>query len=481
MAEDKKEKKNNELDLVDISWDELKKNYEDILKARAPIWRKKKDGSMVTIPAGKLELYIGGKKIEGISFFIEKDWRTRIVDKGTVLDKVKEASTEKSSAPKKEPAPPKDKEFDSDIQRYKKMSLKDRQEQLSQNVDEMAKKVELYNKIDLPVVNELVGVVSNSWHINKTSLQEHKSSSEHEEMPDLPSGYLDKMVQKTNMLVDSIVALLSKDKFKFSDLNSIERISTGSATIDHINKVVFRFIPFCIYYNECFRTGKIARIRGSFEDKYMGYYKTGEVSLEVIFKGGMRRLTDEELHNYSLGALLHDIGKFPNVDYHDNVDANERRKIMSHSPYSYNMIIKAKRFSMDAAYMALLHHEYYGDPTGYNFSVQLFPKLSSRAADSKITNYYNSYDINDLKEGKAIAFFPAKLLEIVDVFDIVLEQEKKRIGLLDAGHPIEDALKIIMQEYVYKNLRLDPVLFYIFTEFMKEYMGPEENLDIDFF
>ena len=475
MAQEEKDIKNAEVDLDGISLEEIIKNYDEILKSRAPIWRKKKGGQFATIPTSKLELYLGGQQAGGIQFYIEKDWRSRISGKISVFEQ-KHEDVKKEE--KKAIAPPKDIEFDKKIKIYRQMSLKDRQASLNDNIEQMNKKVELYDKIDASVIKEIVDIVSNVWQINKTSMQEHKNSAENSSIPDMPDLYLDRLVEKTNILVDSIVTLLSKDKFKFSDLKSIEDISTGSVTLNHINRVVLRFIPYIIFYNEFFKAGKISRIRAKFDEKFMHYYKRTDISLETIFKDGIRRLTNKEMHAFSLGALLHDIGKFPHIDYTLKNDREERKKIMTHAPFSYNMITKTKRFSMDAGYMALLHHEYYGDPIGYNFTVQLFPKLSTKFSGSNLTNYYISADITDLKEGRAIAFFSAKLLEIVDVFDELVARDKDATG---GGHTIGQALKIMMDEYIYKNLRLDPVLFYIFIEFLKEYVGKEQTLNADFF
>ncbi len=473
MTQDEKERQRAEDDLAGITLDDIIKNYDDILKSRAPIWRKKKDGQFATIPTSKLELYLGSKQAEGIRFYIEKDWRSRISGKIEVFEQKKKEEKED----KKLIVPPKDAELDRNIKKYRQMSLKDRQASLNDNIEQMNKKVELYDKIDASVIKEIVEIISNVWQINKTSMQEHKNSSENSAIPELPDIYLDRLVEKTNILVDSIVTLLSKDKFKFSDLKGIEDISTGSVTLNHINRVVLRFIPYIIFYNEFFKSGKVSQIRAKFDEKFSQYYKRKDISLEIIFKDGMRRLTNKEMHAYSLGALLHDVGKFPHIDYSMKDDRNERRKIMSHAPFSYNMIMKTKRFTMDAGYMALLHHEYYGDPSGYNFTVQLFPKLSSKFSRLNLTNYYISADINDLKEGRAIAFLPAKLLEIVDVFDDFVAKDSGAQG----GRSIDDALKIMMDDYIYKNLRLDPVLFYIFIEFLREYIGKDRSLKADFF
>ncbi|MCU0821108.1 MAG: phosphohydrolase, partial [Spirochaetes bacterium] len=70
------------------------------------------------------------------------------------------------------------------------------------------------------------------------------------------------------------------------------------------------------------------------------------------------------------------------------------------------------------------------------------------------------------------------LLEIVDIFDDLVSKDKES---REGGHTVEEALNIMMNDYINKNLRLDPVLFYVFIEFLKEYVGKEQVLNADYF
>ncbi len=472
-------------ELIHISWDEVSQNLDDIKKSGAPIWRQKKDGKFVTIPPSKLDQFLGGKQASTINFFIEKEWRNRILNKDAKFDPTKlETETQKPEKkikpkPKPEPVTPKvDNKLKIDYNNYNEMPFQEREEKLSEGIDEFNKRVELYDKIDMDTINDLVDIVSDTWHINRSALNENTDSKENEQSQMLFTQSLERLVEKTNVLVESILSLLNLDIMKYSDLNLIENISTGSVTVDHINKVLLRFIPYCVYYNEYFTSGRIKKIRANFQKRFKNYYRDKEVRLETIFKGGIRRLTEEEMHAYSLGALLHDIGKLPEIDYHDNKGPDDRKKIMSHGPLSYNMIIKSKMFSWDVAYMALLHHEYYSDPSGYNFSVQLFPKLSKNKAEGSQVSFFISYDINDLKEGNAVAYFPAKVLEIIDVYDELIEKNLSGKG---GGYTPEEALVIMMKDYIVKSLRLDPILFAIFVDFVKEYADIKNPDNINFF
>jgi HD-GYP domain-containing protein (c-di-GMP phosphodiesterase class II) len=68
-----------------------------------------------------------------------------------------------------------------------------------------------------------------------------------------------------------------------------------------------------------------------------------------------------------------------------------------------------------------------------------------------------------------MAFLPAKMLEIHDVFD----------GLTNKSRPnpksIGEAINIMRQEMIEEATKLDPILFDIFVEFMAEYIGTEKQ------
>jgi len=446
---------------VRITLDEIKQNYTDILKSGVPIERLNREGQLVIIPPKKLEQYIGDQALPKIVFYIEKNWRDRI--KETLNLKIEEPAPDADTAP-----PAGDNVFSKQIKRFDNLSFDEREEVLDSDLERIHRTIELFQKFDVPTITNMVSVISNAWHVNKITLQENRET-------EVPRSVLERLIEKTNALVDSIVTLLSQESMTYRDLNLIENISTGSNTIDHMNKVLLRFIPVCIYYNEYFTRGRIGKIRAHFKDYYGKYYQRllaadREISLEVVYKGGMRRITSEEMHIYSLGALLHDVGKLPDIEYHEDTQPADRKKIMRHAPYSYNMIIKAKLFPWSVAYMALLHHEYYGDPAGYNFARKLFAESWGGIEETHSFNYFISYDHEDMKNGVSLSYFPIKILEMIDVFDDLTIRER---GSGHKSHSLRAALRIMKEEYIEKSLKLDPILFTIFEDFIEEYAPGE--------
>ena len=133
---------------------------------------------------------------------------------------------------------------------------------------------------------------------------------------------------------------------------------------------------------------------------------------------------------------------------------------MRHAPISYNMIIKTREFDRDVAYLAALHHEYYNDQSGYGISKLLFPESSKKIKEPL---YCLSYELEDIKNGTAMAYVPAKILEIVDVFDALTDSKRK---YREKEFTVDEALEIMFNDFIEKNTKLDPILFSIFADFI---------------
>jgi HD-GYP domain-containing protein (c-di-GMP phosphodiesterase class II) len=63
---------------------------------------------------------------------------------------------------------------------------------------------------------------------------------------------------------------------------------------------------------------------------------------------------------------------------------------------------------------------------------------------------------------QALAYFPAKVLEIVDVFDSLTDSNRKYRSPLSE----EEALILMRREFVEEKVKIDPILFDIFSDFV---------------
>ncbi len=445
------------MNLKKISIDDIKNNLVEITKFSIPLWRKNREGNLVTVPHDKIDQFFGNEKYKNLNLLIEEEWHSRIKSEF----ELKKSGTSESSA-----IPVFD-NYDDKIIEYKKIPIEERIDIYDGNIKKLEKTAAVHGILDNNSVDILVKATTDAFYINKATFEENM-----DEYVELPEVHLKNIAKKTTQFVDSVIKVLRQKSISANYIDQLSELSTGS-TIDHINNVLLRFVPFCNYINSSFQKGRISRIRVNFEMKYLRYYQrlkpdTMDVKLENVFKGGLREINPEEIKLYSIGTLLHDIGKIGNLNYFEGDDGYDKQKIVKHAILGYNMILKAKEFSGEVAVIAALHHEYYNHPSGYNLMKALFPKKHYLY---NCPEYCVSYSLDDLKNGQSMSYFPAKILEIVDVFDALTDS--KRV-YRKKGHTTTEALKIMKESFVENNLKIDPILFSLFTDFIREHAIMEQ-------
>jgi len=65
---------------------------------------------------------------------------------------------------------------------------------------------------------------------------------------------------------------------------------------------------------------------------------------------------------------------------------------------------------------------------------------------------------------QTLAFFPAKLLEIVDIFDSLTDPNRKYRKPLAT----EEALELMEKEFINRSRKIDPILFDLFIRYISE-------------
>ena len=108
-----------------------------------------------------------------------------------------------------------------------------------------------------------------------------------------------------------------------------------------------------------------------------------------------------------------------------------------------------------------MHHEYYG--LGYGPYEKLHKFKVEKYASFQIPRIM-SYDAKAIDECEAFAYFPAKMLEIIDVYDALMDPARKYRG--GKTFTPEESLNIMREEFIEKHLKLDPILYDVFVEFL---------------
>jgi len=440
---------------VTLTLEILKNNLTLIRNNNIPVWRKNKIGQYVVIPLEKLEQFLGNNEQTKIIFFITDEWESLI--------SIESENTKKNGIIRQNKWATSGVEFyHKKIIEIKKMTPMQRDIEY-QSVLNSLQRIETSEKfLSEDMIVNLIEAVSDAFVLNKASFEDN-----YEENESISSDHIKTMARNTTSLVQSVMSIFRNNNAANNFINMLGEKSTGS-TIDHMNSVFLIFLPFCYFYNSYFAKGKIAKIRSEYKTKYLKYYEklipdNPPGSLEDVFNGGMREIPIDKLLQFSIGALLHDIGKIDNIDYFEGNGEYDRKIIMKHAPISYNMIIKTREFDQEVAFLAALHHEYYNDSAGYGISKILFPESSRKY---KTPQYCMTYEISDLKNGRALAYVPIKILEIVDVFDALTDKSRK---YREKEFAVDEALELMKIEFIDKNLKIDPILFTIFLDYISSH------------
>ena len=278
------------------------------------------------------------------------------------------------------------------------------------------------------------------------------------------------IVDSTRELVKTSIQIMSSNIFNDTLMNSLVLKSNGTI-IQHMTRVYLNGLAFLAYYNnQVSNTHMINKIRVSFDDKYRRFYQAllphihpDHFTLERIFLGGMRAISETDLYNWATGFLIHDIGKAAAVEYHEGEAAYNRDIVIEHVKVGYDSITNKTNYPRDACIIAGYHHEYYGDQAGYgNFRSEL--EQFKKANPQVKPKYCVAFDIASIAKFESLAFFPAKVLEIIDVFDSVTDPNRKYRKPMTT----EEALAMMRKEFIEQHQKIDYVLYDIFSEFVRE-------------
>lgn len=274
-------------------------------------------------------------------------------------------------------------------------------------------------------------------------------------------------VSETSEIVKIASNLLAEYTGDISIFSNIIAKSNGS-TIKHMTRTFIKSLSFFQFYNYLLdNTGYVSKVRVEFDEKYRSSYEKllpdvnfHEIKLERVFKDGMRVIPEGEKNAIGVGFLLHDLGKQVDLEYFEGSEGYIKERIQAHAGNGFNEILKRTVYPPVVSALAGFHHEYYGHKSGYG----AFRDYIGKKFQNKTNFHYCiTYSLHDIYNGEAYGFFPAKILEIVDVYDALTDPERK---YRDPLKPIE-AVDFIIDKFLTDDIKLDPILFDIFVLFLK--------------
>ena len=244
------------------------------------------------------------------------------------------------------------------------------------------------------------------------------------------SMIIENKVDKKDMyiyhIMSSVVSFLEHNHifnyiFDNNDFQDINMIS-------HSNRVALMMIEFMHYYNKEFKNRLSNKLRLEYKSKYIDKYKKiishfeSDIpidNLERVFKFGMRKFSNTEIINFSIGALYHDIGLlkiFDSVPMNNFLKDTDNNQDL-HALKGYNFIKKTLNFQNDVSLLVGLHHDYYG----YSKNNLIKQFLNNKYPDNIL-----SFEAEDFIKGEVYAYVPSKILEIIDIFDVLLFMNSKK-------------------------------------------------------
>jgi len=436
--------------------------FKTLFDNKEDFWHQNKDWEYFLMPDGfkKLKEQLAAKPI---------DWD----EKKQQLPPAKAEEVIVKPEPKPEPEPePAEEEleeleasFGDEYKTFSEMTSEEKINLLNQDKDKLNALLEQKDKDETEVVEILIDTTKNAALVNHTALEDAIFRGD-DEAKKLTQG----LVDSTHEMVKSSAQLISQDVFSNELMNTLVEKSNGTI-IQHMTRVYLNGIAFLTYYNNLVSTSSaIQKIRVKFASQYRKFYKAllphlddDEINLEHVFYGGLRVIPPELFNKWAVGFLIHDIGKAAAVEYHEGESSYDRKIVIDHVKQGYKSIMTKTNYPMEASLVTGYHHEYYGDPSGYGY-FRAYLAQYKKQNPYATQDYCITFDLEPILDYQALAYFPAKVLEIIDVFDSVTDPHRVYRKPMTS----EEALTMMREDFIEKHQKVDIILFDIFSTFIRE-------------
>ena len=355
--------------------------------------------------------------------------------------------------------------FGKDYKTFSSMTIVEKVDFLNKNNEKLNDIISQKPKQVAAATEVLVDAAKDAALINQTALEEAMRLGDDE-----AKKLTQDLVDSTHEIVKSTANLIKEDLFNNDLMNTLVEKSNGTI-VQHMTRVYLNGISFLAYYNKLVsRSSAIQKLRISFSAKYRNFYHTllphidiDDIILERVFFGGMRAIQPDLFHKWAVGFLIHDIGKAAAVEYHEGEASYNRNIVIDHVKQGYKSIMAKTNYPVEASLITGYHHEYYGDPDGYGYFRAYLQQYKKQNPDAK-QDYVVTFELEPIMDYKALAYFPAKVLEIIDVYDSLTDPHRAYRKPLTP----EEALAMMRQEFIEKKLKIDPILFDIFDAYTRE-------------
>ncbi|PTY41362.1 HD-GYP domain-containing protein [Brachyspira hampsonii] len=455
---------------------EIKSIKDQLVAHNIPLFRLDKEKKLVVFPTEQLSLIIDNEKYSNIKIYIPKNFSMFIEEFKSITQ------TNNSNNTSNEPAPyvfrtPKEseKEMGKRISEISKMTYKEKVNTIK-NYDDKLKEISVDKEtgINKNTAQEIVNVGNDVGLIAKVTMFESIQKIKGEEITQEQAKIENQEITETTTnLVTTIVDMLAANTETQKVFDELRNYSDGGV-MSHSNRVFISYVNFMVFYNNLInRRHLVHKIRTSYTNKYKKFYEQVEAvfnkdgihknlaTVEDCIDKGIKIIEEKDMNLYSVGALLHDIGKVKDLDYFEGANGRDYERIKKHLFNSYALVSQTSEYPLEVILTVALHHEYYG--LGYGPYEHLHALKLKKYPNFQIQRIM-TYDAKAIDECEAFAYFPAKMLEIIDVYDALIDPARKYRG--GKTFTPEEALNIMREDFIEKHVKLDPILYDVFVEFL---------------
>ncbi len=459
-----------------LTIEDIKQIKDNLISHNIPLFRvDNKDGSLKEFPTEQLSLIVENPKYSSMILYTPKNF-SLFIKEFKEMSSIQTNNNEKTSNGFKTPKEA-EKEMSKRIAEISKMTYKEKVGILETYNKEL-KEVKLDEKdvMSKNAAQQIVDVGNDMGLIAKVTMFESMQKIKEEKITkDQAKIENQEITETTTELVSTIVNMLSVNTETQKVFTELKNFSDGGV-MSHCNRVFVSYVNFLAFYNNLIkRRHLVPTVRSKFKETYKKYYEKivddnannyriygGLASVEDCIDKGIKSIEAEEMYLYSVGALLHDIGKVKDLDYFEGEAGRDYERIKKHLFNSYKLVSQTSEYPLEVILTVALHHEYYG--LGYGPYIDLYKLKAQKYNNSFHISRIMSYDAKSIDDCEAFAYFPAKMLEIIDVYDALIDPARKYRG--GKIFTPEEALNIMKEDFIEKHVKLDPILYDVFVEFL---------------
>ena len=457
----------------ELSLTEINDIKDYLISHNIPLFRLDKEKGIVEFSTEQLSLILDNPKYANLKLYVPKNFRVFIKEFKTIKENEK-SNLLNSNYVFKTPKECEE-ELDRRIKEIGKMTYQDKISIIETYNRELKEvKVDEKTKINRNTAQQIVNAGNDVGLIAKVTMFESmKKIKDNEITQDQAKIENQEITETTSSLVTTIVNMLSYNTGTQKIFTELKNYSDGGV-MAHSNRVFISYVNFLTFYNNLIkRRHLVYNIRTVYEKVYKKFYdKIVETiggkykiydnlkTVEDCIDQGIKSVEEQEMYSYSVGALLHDVGKVKDLDYFEGADGRDYERIKKHLFNSYKLVSQTSEYPLEVILTVALHHEYYG--LGYGPYEKLHNMKTEKYQGFQIQRIM-SYNAKAIDDCEAFSYFPAKMLEIIDVYDALMDPARKYRG--GKTFTPEEALNIMREDFIEKQVKLDPILYDVFVEF----------------